>query len=123
MRDADTWFRHMDISESSRYVWSDNPANSKSARESSILHRHKPVVSYDEDELDEPMHNGTVSIWEMCAGLLGQVYFTMPLKKNVHGQYVLSTLMSESSTAYNPYDASSTPNISALEDFILEISR
>ena len=92
-------------------------------RESSLFHKHKPVVSYGYDELDEPMHNGTVSMWEMCAGLLGNIHFTMPLEMNSRGQYVPTTLKSSSRTAYSPYTPSNTPNLTALEDFILQISR
>lgn len=123
MRDPNTWFKHMSAEAKASFDWSRDPAKAKIARDHSLLHKHKPVVSYDDDELDEPMHNGTISIWEMCAGMLGQVFFTLPLKKNSFGQYVPTTLMSDSSSSYNPFEGSSTPNVSALEDFMLEISR
>ena len=123
MRDANVWFQHLDVAERTRYDWSSDPGNSYSATESSLFHTNAPVVSYGEDELGEPMSNGTVSMWEMCAGLLGQVYFTLPLKKNSLGQYVPTTLQSDSTTGYSPYTPSKTANISALEDFVMTVSR
>lgn len=120
MADADVWFKNLHPDEKERYRWSKDEVNSHAARESSLFHKHKPVVSYDYDELDEPMHNGTVSIWEMCAGLLGNVFFTLPLTKNANGQYVPTTL---TTTSYSPYSSSTTPNLTALEDFIQQISR
>lgn len=123
MVDADVWFRNMWQNEKDRYNWTNSEAHSFAARESSLFHKHKPVVSYGYDELGTPMHNGTVSMWEMCAGLLGHVHFTLPLEKNSRGQYVPTTLKSSSRTAYSPYTPSNTPNLTALEDFIVQISR
>ena len=121
MYDADVWFRNMHKDERERYHWSKDDANSFSARESSLFHKHKPVISYGYDELDEPMHNGTVSMWEMCAGLLGHVHFTIPLAKNGRGQYVPTTLQSPTAS-YSPYTPSTTPTLTALENFILQVS-
>lgn len=121
MHDAQVWFKNIHNDERERYYWSKNDANSFAARESSLFHKHKPVISYGYDELDEPMHNGTVSMWEMCAGLLGHVHFTIPLAKNSLGQYVPTTLQSPTSS-YSPYTPSTTPNLTALENFILQVS-
>ena len=126
MEDAKIWFTHLWANETVRYRWNNNPANSFKAKQASLFHKHKPVISYGFDpinhELDEPMHNGTVSMWEMCAGLLGNVHFTLPLVRNSGGQYVPTTLGSSSSTSYSPYGASTTPNITALENFISQIT-
>ena len=66
------------------------------------------------------MHNGTVSMWETCAGLLGHVHFTLPLAKNPLGQYVPTTLTSVNS-GYSPYTPSTTANLTALENFVLQV--
>lgn len=121
MRDADVWFRNILDDERDRYLWSRREGDSFAARESSLFHKHKPVVSYGYDELDEPMHNGTVSMWEMCSGLLGNVHFTLPLAKNSRGQYVPTTLLSQTSS-YSPYTPSTTPNVTSLESFILQVN-
>jgi hypothetical protein len=122
MRDAKTWTTFLDKEELDKMQWSKSPVHAYNARESSLFHTHKPVVSYNESELNNPLMNGTVSFKEMCAGLLSQVYFTLPLKQNDLGQYVASTLQS-TNAFYSPFTASQTPNVTALEDFILRISR
>jgi hypothetical protein len=123
LRDPDVWFRNMHPDEKARYVWSADEADAFAARESSLYHTHKPVIAYDDSELAEPMHGGTVSIWEMCAGLLGNVYFTLPLAENDLGQWVASTLKSSVGDGYNPFLPSATTNLTALEDFVLRVSR
>ncbi len=122
MKDAKVWYEHLWEGEKQRFRWSQDPSNSYKARQASLFHRHKPVISYDYDELDEPWHNGTVSMWEMCAGLLGHVHFTLPLTKNANGQYVPTTLNS-SNAQYNPYTPSTTPNLTALESFIVQVTK
>lgn len=235
MANADVWFRHLPSRERARYEWGKDEAHTMAARDSSLFHRHRPVISYGRDEVDEPMHNGetlpkrrlplllldvvedaldhlprghgahdddvpvlhkhpepeeleglalarkglhgpvlrlvrrqrvgvqhlappflgrwlldgnalckhcclclslslsveavppqsadpffqttgTVSMWESCGGLLGQVYFTLPLALNSRGQYVPTT-----TPRYSPYEPSSTPNVSALEGFMLQV--
>lgn len=115
------WFKNLHQDEKNLYEWSASSEAAFAARQSSLFHKHKPVVSYGDDELEEPFHNGTVSMWEMCAGLLGHVHFTMPLTKNAQGQYVPTTL--KASSSYSPYAPSTTPNITSLENFILQVSR
>ena len=116
------WFKHLWKGEADRYVWNKSESHSFLARQASLFHKHKPVVSYGDDELDHPLHGGTVSMWEMCAGLLGHVHFTIPLIQNSKGQYVPTTLQAATST-YSPYAESETPNITALEDFMIRITR
>jgi hypothetical protein len=122
MADASIWTKYLQPSEKERYRWSQSTSNAYAARESSLFHTSKPVVEYSEKtELNEPLTHG-VSMKEMCAGLLGQVYFTLPLTRNAGGQWVPTTLKSMDAY-YSPYTASSTPNITALEDFMLKVSR
>jgi hypothetical protein len=112
----------MHEAEKRKFAWSKNTSHAYAARESSLFHTNKPVIEYSEKtELNEPLATG-VSMKEMCAGLLGQVYFTLPLARNEAGQWVPSTLKSMDAF-YSPYASSATPNISALEDFMLKVSR
>lgn len=105
--------------EKERYKWKESEQNAFAARESGLYHTHKPVVSYDVSELAEPLGAGEVSMWLMCAGLLGNVYFTLPLAQNNEGQYVLSTMRE---SAYSVYGKSTTPGLTYLEDFVLQAS-
>lgn len=61
-------------------------------------------------------------MWEMCAGLLGHVHFTLPLVNNSRGQYVPTSLLSDTSS-YSPYTPSTTPNLTALENFMVQITK
>lgn len=121
MRDTSVWTTHMNPAELQKFKWSNNSAHSfAAAQQSSLFHTHKPVVEYSEKtELNEPLQ---VSMKEMCAGLLSQVFFTIPLSQNANGQWVPSTLKSVDAF-YSPYTASSTPNITALEDFMLKVTK
>jgi hypothetical protein len=125
MVDPTVWQTHLPDSERQRYKWSNNMDHAYVARESSLFRTHKPVIEYSEKtELNEPLQkegpNANVSMKEMCAGLLGQVYFTIPLAANEKGQWVPTTLQSMDAF-YNPYTGSSTPNITSLEDFMLNL--
>ena len=122
MEDPRIWYGNLWQGEKDRYIWSQNVGHAFKARQSSLFHKHKPVISYGYDELDEPWHNGTVSMWEMCTGLLGQVYFTLPLVNNSKGQFVPTTLQS-STSSYSPYLPSTTPNLTALENFMVQITK
>jgi len=118
LEDPNIWFKHLHPDERARYDWSSNPNAAFLAKESSLFHTHKPVVSYLEDELGEPMQNGTVSMAVMCAGLLGNIFFTLPLTPSSG----IPTTMQDSSS-YSPFTQSSTANITALQEYIVKISR
>lgn len=120
MQDTSIWTTNYRTSDLAKLKWSNNSAYAYAARESSLFHTHKPVIEYSEKtELNEPL---SMSLTEMCAGLLGQVYFTLPLSQNANGQWVPSTLKS-TDAFYSPYTGSATPNITALQDFMLKVSK
>jgi hypothetical protein len=133
-------YKYLDPDEKQRYRWMENEQHAFAAQESALFHTHRPVVSYGSDELGEPLQRGDASLWLMCAGMLGNVFFTLPLRQNDQGQYVLSTMTEQSGTTsttqtssssstpspaagYSVYGTSSTPGITALEDFVQRASR
>lgn len=83
------------------YTWGDS--DKVTARDLGQFHTADAVLRYDETEVESPLD---VSIWSLCTGLLGQVYFSVPMRENSNGTWTLKSILD--STVFDPMKDTAT---------------
>jgi hypothetical protein len=66
---------------------------------------NQPVVSYDDNEIGWPFKDGS-SIWDLCTGMVGQIFFTLPVLKLTSDEYdqawSLKTIVQDNMPEFDP---------------------
>ena len=78
LEEPQVWVKYLDPAALAGYDWTGPTAAAIVTREG-LYRTDRPVVRYDASEARAPML--TTALWHQCHGLLGQIFFTLPMQK------------------------------------------
>jgi hypothetical protein len=108
-------------SSSTDYHWDDQ--QKLLAADEGLFHTTEPIRGYSEEDVDSPLHT---SQFEMCMGLISQVFFTIPVRNSDEytredGDFRDVPLTLDTINLFDPMTQSADEHLSYMESFVRDL--